>query len=128
MLQYFALYLPLELEQTKSEGPVKAPIIAAYGANIARLLLFSNKILDLFCNNRKMMTKEYAELFKERKWKRALDAMPLNIPKVVLVENAGDLLTLRSRASDFSRESKDKKASVSIDLDEKQAIVTVTKK
>ena len=73
------------------------------------------------------MTKEYIELFKERKWKRALDAMPLNIPKVVSVDNAGDLLTLRVRASEFSRVG-NKQASVSIDFEAKQAIVTVTKK
>lgn len=73
------------------------------------------------------MKSEYQELFKERKWKLALDAMPLNIPKVVVVENAGDLLTLRVRASEFSRES-NKQASVSIDFEAKQAIITVIKK
>ena len=73
------------------------------------------------------MKNEYQELFKERKWKRALEAMPLNIPKVVAVDNPGDLLTLRVRASEFSREG-NKQASVSIDLEAKQAIVTVTKK
>lgn len=73
------------------------------------------------------MRTEYIDLFKERKWKLALDAMPLNIPKVVQVENAGDLLTLRARASEFGRYG-NKKASVSIDFDAKQAIVTVTKK
>lgn len=73
------------------------------------------------------MTKEYIELFKERKWKLALDAMPLNIPKVVDVETPNDLLILRARASEFSKEG-DKKASVSIDLEEKRAIVTVTRK
>ena len=71
--------------------------------------------------------KEYQELFAERRWKLALDAMPRHIPKAVKVESAGDLLTLRSRASEFSREG-DKKASVSIDLDARQAIITVTKK
>ena len=73
------------------------------------------------------MRTEYIDLFKERKWKLALDAMPLNIPKVVVVENTGDLLTLRARASEYGKES-NKKVSVSIDLDAKQAIVTVTKK
>ena len=73
------------------------------------------------------MTKEYIDLFKERKWKLALDAMPLNIPKVVQVDSPGDLLILRARASEFSKEG-NKKASVSLDFDEKQAIVTVTKK
>lgn len=70
---------------------------------------------------------EYQELFRARKWKLALDAMPLNMPKAVPVENANDLLILRARASDFSR-SGNKKVSVSLDFDEKQAIVTVTKK
>ena len=74
-----------------------------------------------------MMKNEYQELFKERKWKLALDAMPLNIPKVVVVDNPGDLLTLRVRASEFSREG-NKQVSVSIDFEAKQAIVTVTKK
>lgn len=73
------------------------------------------------------MKNEYQELFKERKWKLALDAMPLNIPKVVIVENTGDLMTLRVRASEFSKEGT-KRASVSIDFENKQAIVTVTKK
>lgn len=73
------------------------------------------------------MTKEYIDLFRERKWKLALDAMPLNIPKVVQVENAGDLLILRARASEFSKDG-NKKASVSIDFEQKQAIVTVSKK
>ena len=73
------------------------------------------------------MRTEYIDLFKERKWKLALDAMPLNIPKVVTVENTGDLLILRARASEFSRNGS-KRASVNIDLDAKQAIVTVTKK
>ena len=70
---------------------------------------------------------EYQEFFKSRKWKLALDAMPLNIPKVVSVENTGDLLILRARASEFSKDG-NKRASVSIDFDAKQAIVTVTKK
>ena len=73
------------------------------------------------------MSTEYITLFKERKWKLALDAMPLNIPKVVVVENAGDLLTLRTRASEFSKDGT-KRASVSLDFENKQAIVTVTKK
>lgn len=72
------------------------------------------------------MKNEYQELFKARKWKLALDAMPLNLPKVVSVENTGDLLILRTRASEFSRNGA-KKASVSIDWDAKKAIVTVTK-
>jgi hypothetical protein len=73
------------------------------------------------------MKNEYIELFKERKWKKALDAMPLNIPKVVVVENVGDLLTLRTRASEFSKEG-NKQVSVNLDFEAKQAIVTVTKK
>lgn len=74
-----------------------------------------------------MINNEYQELFKERKWKKALDAMPLNVPKAIYVEDARDLLILRSRASDFGRDG-NKKASVSIDFDARQAIVTVTKK
>lgn len=74
-----------------------------------------------------MIKNEYQELFKERKWKKALDAMPLNVPKVIQVDDARDLLILRSRASDFGRGG-NKKASVSIDFDARQAIVTVTKK
>lgn len=73
------------------------------------------------------MKNEYQELFKERKWKLALDAMPLNIPKVVTVDNPGDLLTLRARASEFSKDS-NKQVSVSLDFEAKQAIVTVIKK
>ena len=73
------------------------------------------------------MKNEYIDLFRARKWKLALDAMPLNIPKVVPVDNAGDLLILRARAGDFNR-SGNKRASVSLDFENKQAIVTVTKK
>lgn len=73
------------------------------------------------------MKNDYQELFQQRKWKLALDAMPLNIPKVVSVENIGDLMTLRVRASEFSKEGT-KRASVSIDFEKKQAIVKVTKK
>ena len=74
-----------------------------------------------------MINNEYQELFKERKWKKALDAMPLNVPKAIYVEDARDLLILRSRASEFGKDG-DKRASVSIDFENKQAIVTVSKK
>lgn len=71
---------------------------------------------------------EYIDyLFKERKWKLALDAMPLDVQKEIRVKRSNDLLILRARASEFSRDG-DKRASVSIDLDAKKAIVTVTKK
>lgn len=73
------------------------------------------------------MKNEYIDLFKERKWKEALGAMPLNIPKVIFVESAKDLQILRVRASEFNKEG-GKRASVSIDYDAKQAIITVTKK
>lgn len=75
-----------------------------------------------------MSLNEYQELFKTRKWKLALSFLPLDTPTVVKVQNANDLLTLRARASDFSKESEDKKVSVSLDLDKRTAIVTVTKK
>lgn len=74
------------------------------------------------------MKKEYIELFAERKWKLAFDAMPLNIPKVVHVDALSDLPTIRVRASEFTKESATKRVSVSIDYDNKQAIITVTKK
>ena len=74
------------------------------------------------------MKKEYIDLFADRKWKLAFDAMPLNIPKVVSVESVGDLPTIRVRASEFSKESETKRVSVSLDYDNKQAIITVTKK
>lgn len=75
-----------------------------------------------------MSLKESKELFQMRKWKLALSLLPLDRKTVVKVENANDLLTLRARASDFSKESVDKKVSVSLDLDNKTAKVTVTKK
>jgi hypothetical protein len=74
------------------------------------------------------MKDEYQELFKTRKWKLALAFMPYDTPITIKVKNAGDLLTLRARASDFSRESEDKRASVSLDIDNKTATITVTKK
>jgi hypothetical protein len=74
------------------------------------------------------MKTEYIELFAERKWKRAFDAMPLNIPKVVHVNSLSDLPTIRVRASEFTKDSETKRVSVSLDYDNKQAIVTVTKK
>lgn len=74
------------------------------------------------------MQNQYQELFKTRKWKLALGFLPLDTPTTVKVKNVGDLLTLRSRASDFTKESEDRKASVSLNLKKKEAIVTVTKK
>ncbi len=74
------------------------------------------------------MMKDYQELFKTRKWKMALSFLPLDTPTKIKVKNVGDLLTLRSRASDFSKESEDRRASVSLDLEKKEATITVTKK
>lgn len=74
------------------------------------------------------MKNEFVNLFADRKWKLAFDAMPLNIPKVVSVESRGDLLTMRVRASEFNKENETKRVSVSLDFDGKQAIVTVVKK
>jgi hypothetical protein len=74
------------------------------------------------------MKNEFVNLFADRKWKLAFDAMPLNIPKVVSVESCGDLLTMRVRASEFNKENETKRVSVSLDFDGKQAIVTVVKK
>ena len=72
--------------------------------------------------------KDYQELFKTRKWKMALSFLPLDTPTTIKVKNVGDLLTLRSRASDFSKESEDRRASVSLDLDKKEATITITSK
>ena len=74
------------------------------------------------------MMKDYQELFKTRKWKMALSFLPLDTPTTIKVKNVGDLLTLRSRASDFSMESEDRRASVSLDLDKKEATITITSK
>ena len=74
------------------------------------------------------MKKEYIDLFKERKWKQALDAMPVGVSKIITVENPNDLLILRVRASEFSKAG-DKTVSItSLDLERKQANVIVTKK
>lgn len=73
------------------------------------------------------MKNEYIELFKERKWKEALGAMPLNIPKVITLDSVNDLFILRVRASEYGREN-NRKVSVNLDFDEKQAIVTVSKR
>lgn len=74
------------------------------------------------------MKKEYIDLFKERKWKQALDAMPIGVSKIITVDNPNDLLILRVRASEFSK-SGDKTVSItSLDLEKKQANVIVTKK
>ncbi len=74
------------------------------------------------------MKKEYFDLFAERKWKLAFDAMPLNIPKAVSVESLSDLPIIRVRASEFNKENDAKRVSVSVDYVSKQAIVKVTKK
>ena len=71
--------------------------------------------------------KEYEELFAQRKWKKALAAMPLNIPKVVVVNSANELNTLRVRAYEYAREA-DKSVSVSLDYDNRQAVIKITKK
>ena len=77
------------------------------------------------------MTKEYIELFKERKWKEALDAMPVGGPRIVPVSSARDLQILRVRASEFNKDS-DKVVSIAVDYDwdatKEHVIVTVTKK
>ena len=74
------------------------------------------------------MKDEYQELFKLRKWKLAMAFLPYDTPITISVKNRNDLLTLRSRASDYSRNSEDRKVSVSLDLDNKSATITVTRK
>lgn len=74
------------------------------------------------------MKNEYQELFNTRKWKLALSFLPLDTPTTIKVKSVGDLLTLRSRASEFSKESEDRKASVSLNYDKKEATVTITNK
>ena len=77
------------------------------------------------------MKANYIDLFKERKWKEALDAMPVGGPRIVPVSSARDLQILRVRASEFSRDS-EKQVSVAVDYDwdkdKEHVIVTVTKK
>lgn len=77
------------------------------------------------------MKASYINLFKERKWKEALDAMPVGGPRIIPVNSARDLQILRVRASEFNRDS-EKFASVSVDYDwdpeKEHVIVTVTKK
>lgn len=77
------------------------------------------------------MKEDYIELFKQRKWKEALDSVPIGRPRIIPVETARDLQTLRVRASEFNRDS-EKTASVSVDYEwdkkKEHVIVTVTKK
>jgi len=77
------------------------------------------------------MKVNYIELFKERKWKEALDAMPVGSPRIVPVDSARDLQILRVRASEFNRDS-EKTASVTVDYEwdpeKEHVIVTITKK
>ena len=75
-----------------------------------------------------MMNKNYIELFAERRWKDAFDAMPMNVPKIVEVKSLSDLPIIRVRASEFTKFNETKRVSVSLDYDRKLAIVTVTKK
>lgn len=75
-----------------------------------------------------MMEDKYQELFNTRKWKTAISFLPLDTPTTIKVKNVGDLLTLRSRASEFTRERDDLRASVSLDLEKREATVTVTRK
>ena len=74
------------------------------------------------------MKNDYIQLFNERKWKDAFGRMPMNIPKIVEVQSLSDLQTIRVRASEYTKESADRRVSVSLDYDKKLAIVTVTKK
>lgn len=74
------------------------------------------------------MKNEYLKLFKERKWKLALLLMPFDAPTTIKVKSVGDLLTLRSRASEFTKESEDRRVSVRLNLEDKTAEVTITKK
>lgn len=73
------------------------------------------------------MKNDYEVLFKERKWKKALGAMPLNIPRVITVDSVNDLMILRVRASEYGKDN-NRNVSVNIDFDKLQAIVTITKK
>ena len=76
-----------------------------------------------------MDTKDkYQKLFATRKWTLALSFLPLDSPTESKVSKAGDLLSLRSRASDFTKRSEDRKASVSLDFENKTATITITKK
>lgn len=75
-----------------------------------------------------LMENKYQELFKTRKWKLALSFLPLDEEVTVKVKKVGDLLTIRTRASEFTKESQDKRASVSLDYEGKQAIIKVTMK
>ena len=75
-----------------------------------------------------MSKNEYQQLFNTRKWKLALSFLEPGESTTIKVKNAGDLLTIRSRASELTRESKDKVFSVSLDFDNKQATITVNKK
>lgn len=75
-----------------------------------------------------MNLNEYQALFATRKWKLAMAFAPLDTPIEVKVKRVGDLLTIRTRASEFSKNSEDKKVSVSLNFEEKVATVTVTKK
>lgn len=75
-----------------------------------------------------MDQKVYQQLFKTRKWKLALAFLPLDTPIEVKVKKVGDLLTLRARASEYSKESEDRKVSVNLNFENTSAIVTVTKK
>lgn len=76
------------------------------------------------------MKANYIDLFKERKWKEALDAMPVGAPRIVPIDSARDLQILRVRASEFNRDS-EKTASVTVDYDfnkdKEHIIVTITK-
>jgi len=77
------------------------------------------------------MKEDYIELFKQRKWKEALDSIPVGRSRIIPVETARDLQTLRVRASEFNRDS-DKTASISVDYkwdkNKEHVIVTITKK
>ena len=74
------------------------------------------------------MKDEYQDLFKTRKWKLALSFLPLDTPTTIRVKKVGDLMTLRVRASEFSKESEDRKVSVNVDYESKSATITVTRK
>lgn len=56
----------------------------------------------------------YVELFKEKKWFEAFDAIPLNKTRIVELAPE-DFMTIRVRATDYNKSHDNKRISISID-------------
>ena len=73
------------------------------------------------------MEKNYIELFKDRKWYEAFDAVPLNKTKIIELDPK-DFVIIRVRASDYNSKNEAKQISITIDYETHLVAITAKRK